>query len=96
MAYTTPYYWQVVPYNLHGPASGCPVWSFTTWADPTITALPYTENFDGVTAPALPAGWVVADGEINNGRQWTNTANSYLAPSDPNVMVVSGRIGLEG
>ncbi|MCB5272237.1 MAG: carboxypeptidase regulatory-like domain-containing protein, partial [Candidatus Cloacimonetes bacterium] len=26
----TTYYWQVVPYNANGSATGCPVWSFTT------------------------------------------------------------------
>jgi hypothetical protein len=26
----TTYYWQVVPYNATGPATGCPIWSFTT------------------------------------------------------------------
>jgi len=26
----TTYYWQVVPYNSYGDATGCPVWSFTT------------------------------------------------------------------
>lgn len=26
----TPYYWQIVPYNLTGDAANCPVWSFTT------------------------------------------------------------------
>jgi len=27
---STTYYWQVIPYNATGPATGCPIWSFTT------------------------------------------------------------------
>ncbi len=57
MALNTTYYWQIVPYNSLGNAASCPVWSFTTVPDPTITTLPHTQNFDGATSPALPYGW---------------------------------------
>jgi len=30
MSANTTHYWRVVPYNSHGDATGCPVWSFTT------------------------------------------------------------------
>jgi len=30
LAANTPHYWQVIPYNDNGPATGCPIWSFTT------------------------------------------------------------------
>jgi M6 family metalloprotease-like protein len=30
LSYNTLYYWQIVPYNSFGSATGCPVWSFTT------------------------------------------------------------------
>lgn len=30
LPFDTVHYWQVVPYNTHGDAVGCPVWSFTT------------------------------------------------------------------
>lgn len=63
MAYNTTYYWQVVPYNAIGDATGCPVWSFTTMADPTITTFPYTQTFDAVP----PLGWSGAGGTYN----WT-------------------------
>ncbi|MDI3503864.1 MAG: large repetitive protein, partial [Candidatus Cloacimonadota bacterium] len=71
LSYNTTYYWQVVPYNTYGDAVDCPIWSFTTIPDPTITAadLPYLENFDGVTAPDFPMGWDTI----------TNTANTYAA-----------------
>lgn len=56
--YGTTYYWRVDTYNEYGSTEG-PVWQFTTVADPTIYAenLPYYQNFDGVTAPALPLDW---------------------------------------
>lgn len=55
--YNTTYYWKVVAYNDAGDSVGNDVWSFTTGADPTITTLPHTENFDSVTPPDLPYGW---------------------------------------
>ncbi len=55
MNYNTTYYWKVVPYNSFGDAVNCPVWSFTTMPDPTISTLPYTQSFDDTTFP--PASW---------------------------------------
>jgi hypothetical protein len=55
MNYSTIYYWKVVAYNANGDATGCPVWSFTTMADPTISIFPYSESFDGATF--APTGW---------------------------------------
>jgi len=55
MDYSTTYYWQAIPYNTYGDATGCSVWSFTTMADPTIYALPHLQSFDDVTFP--PFGW---------------------------------------
>ncbi len=62
MPFSATRYWQIVPYNLYGEASSCPVWSFTIQPDPTVTSFPYTENFDGVGAWTLPYGWTTADG----------------------------------
>lgn len=59
LAYSTTYYWQIIPKNAEGDAVGCAVWSFTTQADPTITTFPYSENFDG----SVP-GWTL---ENSNG-----------------------------
>lgn len=50
LAPNTTYYWQIVPRNEAGPASGCPVWSFTTVND-TLLA----ESFEGEAFP--PPGW---------------------------------------
>ncbi len=55
--YSTVYYWQIVPFNAVGDAINCPVWSFTTLANPIVTVYPYINNFDEATPPALPVGW---------------------------------------
>lgn len=54
--YGTTYYWRIVPYNDNGSATDCPLWSFTTLADPSILVYPdpYIESFDGTFNPA---GW---------------------------------------
>jgi len=54
LSYSTVYYWKIVPYNTYGDALNCPVWSFTTLADPTVSTFPWNENFDSLTPPALP------------------------------------------
>ena len=65
--YATTYYWQIIPYNINGTATGCPVWSFTTRGDPTVTTFPYTADFDNGTLPQWwyddpqnPAPWIIA------------------------------------
>ncbi len=87
MAYSTLHYWKIVPYNANGDATGCTVISFTTQADPTVTTFPYTQNFDGVTAPALPNGWSVVNGATSNSVQWANTSTAS-ARSAPNAMYI--------
>jgi hypothetical protein len=82
------YYWKIVPYNGAGSAINCPVWEFTVMPDPTISSFPYTENFDSVTAPALPAGWTVSEGVAGSSYHWATTttaAHGAAAPvSTPN------------
>lgn len=54
----------------------------TTTAIVPLTA-PSTQNFDGVTAPDIPAGWATLD---NTGSSWTDV-ETYIdgtAPSQPN------------
>ncbi|MCK9453044.1 MAG: choice-of-anchor J domain-containing protein [Bacteroidales bacterium] len=55
LAYSTTYYWQVVPYNANGDATNCTVWSFTTMPDPIVSIFPYTQNFESDVFP--PNGW---------------------------------------
>jgi len=85
LAYSTTYYWQIIPKNGSGSASGCSVWSFTTQADPTITTFPYSQNFDGVTAPALPSGW--SSSNDNSDAYTWQTSTSYPR-SSPNSMYI--------
>lgn len=49
--YGKTYYWRVVPRNSFGQALGCPNWSFTTLADPSIATFPWLETFDGTSFP---------------------------------------------
>ena len=44
--YGTTYYWKVVPYNSVGDATDCPVWSFSTQADHSVSTFPWIETFD--------------------------------------------------
>ncbi len=59
------YYYKVVPYNnSHTSVSGCSIGSFTSGSSVAFTPTlgnPYQENFDGVTAPALPCGITVSN-----------------------------------
>ncbi len=58
--YSTQYFWKVVPYNSYGgDAVNCPVWTFTTRDDPTISTFPWTEEF--TTWP--PENWDMINGE---------------------------------
>lgn len=65
------YYWQVIPYNTIGDAVNCPVWSFTTMADPTVIAYPYNQGFETAVPPV---GWkveIVTEGTVPTLPQWT-------------------------
>ncbi|MDY0151520.1 MAG: choice-of-anchor J domain-containing protein [Candidatus Cloacimonas sp.] len=82
-SYNTMYYWKVVPFNTYGDAINCPVWSFTTLSDPTVTSYPYVQNFDAVTAPALPLGWTVINAN-NDAYAWESYAGNF--DTTPNSM----------
>jgi hypothetical protein len=81
----TTYFWRVVPTNASGTTDTalCPVWTFSIRTDPTITTYPHLQNFDGVTAPALPLNW----GAISNsiGTSWRiETVTTAPVMSTPN------------
>lgn len=91
--YSSHLYWAVLPQTTGGaPDPEDPafmVWDFTIAPDPTITALPVMEYFDGVTAPAMPWGWT---GYVNS----TSTAayvrtynSSTYAQSAPNSVYLT-------
>ena len=81
---STTYYWKVVPYNAFGDAANCPVWSFTTHGDPGITTLPYTQNWDQVTAPALPFDWTNIVQSTSTSAVAATFASTTYAHSQPN------------
>lgn len=85
LSYSTAYTWQIIPKNANGDATDCPVWGFTTMADPTITAFPYVQNFDSVTAPALPIGWMAIDNN-GDGDAWITYATTPR--SAPNAAMI--------
>lgn len=82
-SYSTIYFWKIVPFNSYGDALNCPVWSFTTMADPTVTTFPYNQNFDSLTPPALPLGWTTINAN-NDGYVWETYAGNYQ--SAPNCV----------
>lgn len=76
--YNTTYYWKIVPYNEQGNASDCPVWSFTTMADPTIQITSNNsliEGFEQAEVGFTPLGWELEN--LNNDSVfWSTIANS--------------------
>ncbi len=85
--YNTPYYWQVVPYNGNGSATGCPIWTFTTCVVPSIPFTQiYNEAFDGVTAPALPANWTIINANADD-QLWDTSTTGFN--SAPNCLYIS-------
>ena len=83
LSYSTVYYWKIVPYNTYGDALNCPVWSFTTLADPTVSTFPWNENFDSLTPPALPPGWLTINAN-NDTHTWAS--NNEIAHTLPNSL----------
>lgn len=79
---STTYYWKVVPYNGFGDAVNCPVWSFTTHGDPTITSLPYSQTWDLVTPPAMPFDWTtIYQATVTTGYVKTVTTSPNSTPN---------------
>jgi hypothetical protein len=97
LAYTSTYYWQVVPYNNGGSASDCPIWSFTTMDDPTVTELPYLETF--TTWP--PTGWNLTGGtqtcvQYTNGDVQAARANFWSWSAGNTAYMVTPPVQLNG
>ncbi|MCB5247076.1 MAG: choice-of-anchor J domain-containing protein, partial [Candidatus Cloacimonetes bacterium] len=82
LSFSTTYYWKVVPFNTTGgDALDCPVWQFSTLADPTVNTYPYVQDFDDVTPPALPLGWSSVNA---NADPYTWETYAGNAQTDPN------------
>ena len=59
---------------------------------PTVS---FSQNFDGVTAPALPTGWTAMNNVIGNGIRWaTSGSASPPAPSLSNAAVIDNEVGV--
>ena len=74
----TKYYWQIIPKNACGSASGCSVWSFTTCALPGCASNPSPANgATGVsTTPTLT--WSAVSGATSYAVYFGTTANPPL------------------
>jgi len=93
----TTYYWQVVPVNAGGSATGCPVWSFTTAPLPNTT--PFIEDWEdggsrwGIANGTTVNKWVLGEathtGEGTHSMYVSNTngsTNTYTTSSAPTVI----------
>lgn len=63
----------------------------------TINTVPFSENFDNVTAPLLPNCFSVEN--RNSGNTWVNTnlgSSSFSAYSSPNAIVYASQTRIEG
>lgn len=88
----TPYYWQVIPKNVFGDASNCPIWSFTTWTDPTIYNFPFTEGFNATLFP--PVGWV--NTIVSGGQGFSRNSGTTSRPTINSSFEGTGRVGYPG
>jgi hypothetical protein len=64
----------------------------TPTASPTPGGRTCTENFDGVTAPALPAGWVASNPDPGNGMMWATSTSASDTP--PNAAFIFDQDGI--
>lgn len=82
---STTYYWQVIPRNSTGPATGCAIWSFTTGATFTgsQTNPPISDGFEGCL------DWTIVNGAQVNKWERGNATNNGGA----NCMYISNNGG---
>ena len=103
--YSTTFYWKVVPVNLAGAATGCPVWSFSTQSPPGYCLIGsqypdgnyVLESCDGVTENVI-----VSDGyageysvvEVTSGNTYTFTSGETdfitISNADGDTSIVTG------
>lgn len=84
--YGTTYYWKVVPYNSVGDATDCPVWSFSTQADHSVSTFPWIETFDD--EKFAPLGWSVENASLTT---WSRTDYHTFA-GEGSVMAYSNKV----
>jgi hypothetical protein len=91
LAANTKYYYVVNAYAGGAVSSSCTIRNFTTACSSTISSLPWTENFDGLTtlgSQIAPSCWAVGAGT----KSWTSmnaSSTSFNTPkSTPNYMTL--------
>lgn len=83
--YNDTWYWMVNAINDFGASADDNTlvpFSFTIMGDPRILSLPYSQNFDGVATPALPAAWT---GYKSNSGMTVTTSTSTPQSAPNNV-----------
>ncbi len=80
----TKYYYTVNSYNATLASIGCAERSFTTQCG--VLGIPYTQNFESVTAPALPACTTVQNAGTGNNWAVSNLATASLGFSAGKVL----------
>jgi hypothetical protein len=79
LEYATTYYWRIVPFNDNGPATDCPIWSFTTMADPSITEFPHSQDFN---ADFPPTQWEHYSGSLSDPIHFGSAGSSQWQQDD--------------
>lgn len=86
LSFNTVYYWQIIPYNNYGEALECPIWRLTTHSDPEIVELPYLQNWDAVSVPALPYDWTKIIESTSTSATVSTYSSTTNAHSQPNTV----------
>ncbi len=87
LALGTVYYWQIIPYNASGSATGCPVWSFTSRPDPLVSTFPYSRGFE---SGQLPVNWIDDPANTTPWSYGTTTPTTTTGPENGDHTTGSG------
>lgn len=88
LAYSTQYFWQIIPSNATGDAEDCPIWEFTTMNNVVIDfneVDEYSQGFEVGEVGGLPVGWEFENinedtcwWEIIANSQWSDNSHTGL------------------
>ncbi|MCB5287590.1 MAG: choice-of-anchor J domain-containing protein, partial [Candidatus Cloacimonetes bacterium] len=98
LPYNTTLYWMVVATNGTGDATGSPVRSFTTMADPTISSFPFVEGFETGNTNASTAinQWMQVTGPEYTAKYWTANNNQTTYNRTPRNGTWNAFLGYSG